>query len=1191
MGDMLSSSETIRWRLNAENQGPGSQYLSDGPGDQNIVSGSGTVVKINHQKIVFGMPDEGIPSMSYLAQNAHPTKSWPPEGPKRNDIVKWLTTHPNQIPVKFSHYQRNLLAQISQNTGEWLLEDENFLNWKESRSPSQILWMHGIPGSGKTMLVSLIIDSIEKEFCRLESACVYFFFQEDEKPRASLARVWATLLTQLLERSSDNIADDLKATFNSPFRRSAPLDSSEYFDLFKAQAATMKTVYLILDALDSCQNTVPEMTLGGLQKNLRELPNNVRILCTSREGRIGNELEAHHQLLITPKEEDVKAYIKRRITDDRTLKAMLADPKQQEEVIEEVTIKTLSCQMFLSAKLHMDHLSKQPTFYEISKALKSLPDSSLEALESWTKQIAQRVKKNDNGESLLAKHTFTWVAHAKVELNIKQMQDSYAIKMSKGNCYHDHRPVEDLIMRACTGLVTMDMQKATLGLVHKCVKEYLQKHEVIPDNADIEIGKTCLYFLINACNAKFESPLLQYAAKYWWIHLCGEQGKDDEEIDHLVMRFLTDNAGLTEVFMAMNETNDDDFAQMTGWHAAVYFDLLPWSDRLQPQVDIDSRCADGQTALHWAVGYGRLEFLKILIQKSANPNLRDINGDTPLHKALLGSASNKEGIVEILINGQARLDIKNKKGMSPLESAIRYGPTSIAKIMIESQSNVSEEFEGWTSLRLVFYYGLEICNVAEDEGLQTNSEGWNQLQMAARDHARFLTKLLLKRGVDLNTPTKDGWTPLVFTAKNGDLSKMRRLLTRYPNPAKVHLQDGSGKTPLWWATKFQKAAAIELLVDYGAEVNEVYTDGSTPLYEAVKNKDNNTVQLLVNRGANVNLRLANGSTLLIEATKLDDRLTACVLLDAGARSDDRDLNNNKSALIHAIEREDKELAWLLVIKGALLKKIIDNNTFIDVQNPLKVALGQSDYHTAWLLCANGACPNTVVDANRNTLLHWAVDRGDLRDVRFLIDHGASINVKAEGDLTPIHYAVLRGREDILDLLASHASEPTLLDVTDSRGNTALTLATLKKNWAAIQILIRHGASCNITDMRGLRAIHHAARLGFDEGLSMLLRGGADPKATDHEYFTAVHHAINGGNADSGLVKILKEAGSELEAPDRSGRTPLMLAAQLGRDELVACLLSAGVDTEVQDKSGYKVFDYAMNCPVTQKLLTGHAVWN
>lgn len=49
---MLSSSEAIRERLIAENQGPGSQYLIDGSGDQNIVSGSGTVVKINQQTIV-----------------------------------------------------------------------------------------------------------------------------------------------------------------------------------------------------------------------------------------------------------------------------------------------------------------------------------------------------------------------------------------------------------------------------------------------------------------------------------------------------------------------------------------------------------------------------------------------------------------------------------------------------------------------------------------------------------------------------------------------------------------------------------------------------------------------------------------------------------------------------------------------------------------------------------------------------------------------------------------------------------------------------------------------------------------------------------------------------------------------------------------------------------------------------------
>jgi hypothetical protein len=151
-------------------------------------------------------------------------------------------------------------------------------------------------------------------------------------------------LTQLLKPSS-NIAGELKAKFNDPFKRSAALDALEYFDLFKAQAAAFKTVYLFIDALDSCQNAPREMTLKSVQKALGELQDNVRVLFTSRDSYIGKEIGAHRKLFITPKETDVMAYIRKRIIEDTTLRSMLARPENRDEIIRGVTTKTMSSNM------------------------------------------------------------------------------------------------------------------------------------------------------------------------------------------------------------------------------------------------------------------------------------------------------------------------------------------------------------------------------------------------------------------------------------------------------------------------------------------------------------------------------------------------------------------------------------------------------------------------------------------------------------------------------------------------------------------------------------------------------------------------------------------------------------------------------------------------------------------------------
>ncbi|KKP04159.1 hypothetical protein THAR02_03751 [Trichoderma harzianum] len=1039
--------------ISADNSGNGNQYILKGARDQNVVYGNGTMVK-HHQHFNNG------------------------------NIFKWLTTHPNQSPLNFSQYQRNLIIQLSRGTGKWILNSEEFLKWKEASEaskPYRIMWMQGILGSGKTMLLSLIIDFIENQIqSQDEAACIYFFFQA-EKHAVPLARIWATLLTQLLRANSSNIASALKNKFTDPFKRSAALDSSEYLDLFKAQVATVKTVYFVIDALDSCQNAPREATLKGFLKALVDLPDNVRILFTSRDNYIGKDIGADRELSITPREADVSTYVKNRIADDRRLRSVLFRTEHQEEIIKGVTTRAMSSKMFLSAKLHMDHLSKQrTTFFDIMQALNHLPDSALGAFKTLAKQIAQNIKANKgNGELLLTKHILLWVSHTKVDMNIGQIQDSFAIQK---------------------------------------IKQHLLQYEIVSNDADLEIGKTCLYFLINTCKKKESSPLLQYAAKCWWAHLNSKAQVFDENTDSLVMRLLTDGPNLTRAFEAMEEAGGSAFKGMTGWHAAVHFDLLSWAERLPSNIDVDARCSDGQTALHWAVRYGRRKFVELLIGKSASLNLRDQAGDTPLHKALVGPATDNVAIMEALIRADAQLDIPNEKGVSPLKTVIQYGPTSIAKLMIESRKDVDAEIsEDWTLLRYVFSHGQQIFGVVDQGDLQTEHGEWSQLQVAVEDHVHFLIELLLERGVDLNRPsTKDGWTPLVFAASKGDLLLMRRLLTRKSNPARVDLQGPEKKTPLWWATHYGMAGAIQLLVDYGANGNEICGDGSTPLHEAVKKKSSKLVQLFASLKANVNTKVRSGSTLLIEAIKLKDHDTAWVLLNAGAKPNEQDANG-KSPLFYAIERQDNDLIWLLIHKGAsvtapsLSKKTGGKNTGMYMQTPLEQALRRKNHSVAWLL--------------------WA----------------SSFNV------------------------------------TDDYGNTALSLATQKQNPTITEILVHRGASCKAAGSKGLTPVHHAARLGFKTGLRLLLDGGGDPNSGDDNSFSPAHHAVN-GSSDPGLVKMLAENDANMNVRDRSGRTPLMLAAQLGKHDLVACLLDVGADAGVEDAGGYTAYQYGENYPDIQELL-------
>lgn len=59
--------------------------------------------------------------------------------------------------VRYIRHHKEKAKGLLKGSGEWLLEKPEFLDWMKSSS-SSILWLHGIPGSGKSMLVATVIE-------------------------------------------------------------------------------------------------------------------------------------------------------------------------------------------------------------------------------------------------------------------------------------------------------------------------------------------------------------------------------------------------------------------------------------------------------------------------------------------------------------------------------------------------------------------------------------------------------------------------------------------------------------------------------------------------------------------------------------------------------------------------------------------------------------------------------------------------------------------------------------------------------------------------------------------------------------------------------------------------------------------------------------------------------------------------
>ena len=60
-------------------------------------------------------------------------------------ILEWLSAS------QYQKKHRDVCTQRLANTGEWLLRSQEFCSWRSAKSEN-VLWCHGIPGAGKTVL-------------------------------------------------------------------------------------------------------------------------------------------------------------------------------------------------------------------------------------------------------------------------------------------------------------------------------------------------------------------------------------------------------------------------------------------------------------------------------------------------------------------------------------------------------------------------------------------------------------------------------------------------------------------------------------------------------------------------------------------------------------------------------------------------------------------------------------------------------------------------------------------------------------------------------------------------------------------------------------------------------------------------------------------------------------------------------
>jgi Cdc6-like AAA superfamily ATPase len=148
---------------------------------------------------------------------------------QRHALSTWLTH------LDYSDRHRQISQSRLNDTGQWLLHDPTFLDW--AHGSNQVLICTGVPGVGKTVTTSAVINSLLKEFKEDATvAVIYVYCSEQFKDKESTVELLGSLILQLLAHL-DIIPKDLQESFEDHSRGRAPLNQEDASALLELVAS------------------------------------------------------------------------------------------------------------------------------------------------------------------------------------------------------------------------------------------------------------------------------------------------------------------------------------------------------------------------------------------------------------------------------------------------------------------------------------------------------------------------------------------------------------------------------------------------------------------------------------------------------------------------------------------------------------------------------------------------------------------------------------------------------------------------------------------------------------------------------------------------------------------------------------------------------------------------------------------
>ncbi|KAL7835585.1 hypothetical protein SRHO_G00279320 [Serrasalmus rhombeus] len=198
------------------------------------------------------------------------------------------------------------------------------------------------------------------------------------------------------------------------------------------------------------------------------------------------------------------------------------------------------------------------------------------------------------------------------------------------------------------------------------------------------------------------------------------------------------------------------------------------------------------------------------------------------------------------------------------------------------------------------------------------------------------------------------------------------------------------------------------------------------------------------------------------------------------------------------------------------------------------------------------------DDQGQTPLHWAVEKNQEESCSLLLELGADPNILSMALMSPLHLAISRECNNLVQLLVSSGRVDVNLE--GDLGNTPVMMACSHNNCQALHILFKYGAKLCHQNKLGHYAIHTVAFAGAKDAMEVILLKGEELGVStsvhvnylDKSKSSPLHLAVRGGNIE--VIKLCIAKGAKVDQQQCDKSTALHFACTQGAIEAVKFML-------------------------------------